>query len=124
MTSAPLQSGRADGFNMKLKPRRRSPWTLWWLIAAAFGLGSLYYFFPTLTGVNEIDGLIAVWAGLYICSHPAANFLDILLFRGHIHWWEALQRSPAYWLALNVFTLLIGFLLILIGMIRFFSGWK
>lgn len=94
------------------------------MILVAFALGSLYYYFPTLTGISEIDGLIGVWTGLYICSNPAANFLDILLFRGNMHWWQSLQQSPLYWLGLNLFTLLVGFLLILLGMLRFFSGWQ
>jgi hypothetical protein len=109
---------------MNQNPRRRSPGNLWLLIALAIALGTLYYFFPTLTGISELDGLIGVWAGLYICSRPAANFLDILLFRGNLQWWESLRHSPVYWLGLNAFTMSIGFLLILIGMMRFFSGWK
>ncbi len=102
------------------QPRRRSnPITLWLLILSAFALGTLFYFFPTLTGIHELDGLIGVWLGLFICSHPAANFLDILLFRGDGGW-----HSPLSWLTLNGFTMLVGFLLIVAGTTRFFSGWR
>jgi amino acid permease len=104
--------------------RRHNLRTLWILILLAITLGGLYYSLPTLTGVSEIDGLLGVCLGLYTCSHPAANFLDILLFRGHTSPWDAIRGSAASWLALNLFVMLVGFLLIVAGTLRYFREWK
>lgn len=97
---------------------------LWGLILLALILFSLYYFPSRLTGNSEIDGLLGVCLGLYICSHPAANFLDLLLFGGHATWLDTLKHSAFTWLALNAFVMLVGFLSIVAGTTRFFREWK
>jgi hypothetical protein len=97
---------------------------LWILILLVFTMGGLYYSLPTLTGISELDGLLGVCLGLYTCSHPTANFLDILLFRGRASLWSAITHSDVSWLALNLLVLLVGFLLIVAGITRYFREWK
>lgn len=97
---------------------------LWVLIVLAVILFGLYYFRPTLTGNSEIDGLLGVCLGLYICSHPTANYLDILIFSGHVTLLDTLKHSAFSWLALNALVMLVGFLSIVAGTTRLFSDWK
>jgi len=93
------------------------------MIFLAFIIGALFHYLTRLTGINELDGMIAVWLGLYICSHPAANFLEMIVFHGDVQVWVALRRSAVSWFALNMLVLLAGFVLVMIGTTRFFSGW-
>lgn len=60
--------------------------------------------------------------GLYICSRPAANFLDLLfLGRGALR-----QVSTGWtgvsWLALNVLALVTGWFVMSVGATRFLVG--
>jgi len=47
------------------------------LVALGIAYGSLLYFQSTLTGTNNLDGIIGVVLGLYICSHPTAKRIKI-----------------------------------------------
>jgi hypothetical protein len=69
----------------------------------------------TLTGMNHLDGIIGVVLGLYICSHPAANLVDMFFYpRGIRHQFSS-KRSVLLWLALNVMILFIGGIVIFTG---------
>ena len=91
---------------------------LWGLVVLALGYSYLLTFLPTLTGINLLDGSIGVILGLYICSRPAANAVDMIFFeRG------TLQRitskgSGLVWLALNLLVLGLGCFVIVLGVIR------
>lgn len=68
-----------------------------------------------LTGNVLIDGYIGVMLGLYICSHPAANFISLILYER-----RALRRLPSNaalirWIALNSLVLLVGWMVIFNG---------
>lgn len=102
---------------------RHSFGSLWVLILLALAVGMVFHYRTRLTGINELDGLLGVWLGLYICSHPAANFLELIVFHGDIRLLDSLRMSPVPWLVLNMLVLLAGFILIMIGTTRFFSGW-
>ena len=108
---------------MNQAKRRHNAGFLWALIFLAFIVGAVFHYWTKLTGINELDGLIGVWLGLYICSRPAANFLEIIVFHGDVRMWDSLKRSAVSWLMLNMLVLLAGFILIMIGTTRFFSGW-
>jgi hypothetical protein len=74
----------------------------------------------TLTGIPRLDGSIGILLGLYICSHPAANGLDLLLFmRPEAR--EAITATWAgrLWLGLNALALLAGWAVIFAGTLRF-----
>jgi hypothetical protein len=56
---------------------RRLPALVAALLLAAAG-GGLLLRGGTLTGVSAWDGILGVVVGLYVCSHPAANAVDVL----------------------------------------------
>jgi hypothetical protein len=80
--------------------------------------GSLLYFRGTLTGTNNLDGIIGVVFGLYMCSHPAANLIDMLFYGRGICSRFSSRRSAFWWLTLNVLVLLVSGVVIFIGTIR------
>ncbi|MBM4456255.1 MAG: hypothetical protein FJ011_00605 [Chloroflexi bacterium] len=97
---------------------RRKTWVLVVLVLLALGYGSLLRYLPTITGSDLADGSIGVLLGLYICSHPAANAVDLLFFgRGALHrltsGWAGLG-----WLALNLLALFAGWMIVVIGAVR------
>ena len=98
--------------------RWRNPTTLWVLIL----VGSIYSGFivyqGTLTGANNVDGLIGVVFGLYICSHPAANLVDMLFFRRETRRDLWTKRSVLLWLAFNLLVLMVGWTVIFVGTTR------
>jgi hypothetical protein len=64
-----------------------------------------------------LDGSIGLALGLYLCSHPAANAVDVLLFErdtmSRISEWPVVR-----WLALNLLVLLTGRMVVFIGLRR------
>jgi hypothetical protein len=87
------------------------------LLAAAYSLAVITLHLST--GITRLDGAVGVVFGLYICSRPAANFLDMLLF------WRS-SRPPGWsrgtllsWLALNFLALVAGYIVIVVGATRF-----
>ena len=91
---------------------------LWVLTLLGMALSTLLYYRGTLTGKDNLDGIIGVVVGLYMCSHPAANLVDLLFFRrGGWHEFSS-RRSTFMWLALNMLVLLIGWIVIFLGTTR------
>jgi hypothetical protein len=94
--------------------------TLGGLILLGMIYGGLLLWLRTVTGRPVLDGTIGVVLGLYICSHPAANAVDLLFFERN-----ALRQSGwsgLGWLALNFLVLVIGWWVIAIGATRF--AWR
>ena len=89
------------------------------LVALGIVYSSLLYSQRTLTDINNLDGIIGVVFGLYICSHPAANLVDMLFYRRGIRHQFSSKRTIVLWLALNVLVLLIGGIVIFMGTTRF-----
>jgi hypothetical protein len=91
---------------------------LWALIL--IGLG--YCWFPSLqtfpAAPEYTQGVLGVLLGLFICSHPAAAAVDLLVFGRHSAGRFRSQESFGLWLALNVVTLLVGWLVIFAGTTR------
>lgn len=107
-----------------MKGRRR--WvhtgTLAVLLLPAIAYAASFYFFRTLTGNDMLDGAIGVVMGLYICSRPAANAIDLLFYgRGELRGATS-GTSGAVWLGLNVLVLFAGWFDIWIGALRFTGG--
>ena len=104
---------------MKRKRCLHDTGALWILLLAAVAYLALLYFFRTLTGSDIADGAIGVLLGLYICSRPASNAIDLLFFhRGEVR--EATSGwAGAGWLALNILVLFAGWFVIWIGALRF-----
>jgi hypothetical protein len=89
------------------------------VLAAGAYIGGLALF-GTLTGLIRLDASIGVLLGLYICSYPAANGMDLLLFtRPEAR--EEITDTPAgrFWLVLNILALLAGWAVIFVGAMRF-----
>ena len=74
---------------------------------------------PTLTQNDLLDGSAGVILGLYICSHPAANGIDLLFYeRGRFRRIFS-ETSGLGWLALNALIMVVGWLVIVFGAARF-----
>jgi hypothetical protein len=65
-----------------------------------------------------LDGSLGVILGLYICSHPAANAVDMLFFERYNLRQISSEWSGVGWLALNALVLLAGWMVIFIGLTR------
>ena len=116
------QSSTDDERAGQVKPDGRSSRRLLGLSLLAIAYSSLLYFQDTLTGTPKLDGAIGVILGLYVCSHPAANALDRWLFRRDARREISSRKAAVVWLALNILTLLIGWIAIFIGATRFTAG--
>jgi hypothetical protein len=97
---------------------RRKSRTLWVLILLALAYSVLLGCQYVSTGTATLDGAIGVMLGLYVCSHPAANAVDSLLFGRGV---PQVSSKPldVLWLVLNLLALLTGWLVIFIGAMRF-----
>jgi len=91
---------------------------LWALVLLGIALSCFLYYRITLTGRDSLDGVIAVLLGLYTCSHPAANMVDLFFFRRFGGFRFPSSRSAAFWLMLNLLVLLIGWAVIFLGTTR------
>ena len=67
---------------------------------------------------DRLVGSLGIMIGLYICSQPAANAVDLLFYKRDVL--QELSRvwSGIGWLALNLFGLAIGWVVIVIGATR------
>ena len=88
------------------------------LMGVAGAYGGWEYLLPPRTAVSTPDAVVGVLLGLYICSHPAANGIDLIFAeRG------AMQRmtsewSGVRWLALNFLVMLVGWMVLVVGVSR------
>jgi hypothetical protein len=95
------------------------------VVAACVYLGWLSYL-GTLTGRPTLDGIIGMLLGLYICSHPAANAVNLLFFDR----WALREITSEWaglgWLGLNVLVQFFGWLTITLGAARLAatSAWR
>ncbi len=98
-------------------PRRARP--LWLLALAATAYLAMMYLLDLSTGSPLLDGGIGVLLGLFICSRPAGNAVDLMFYqRGEFHRLTS-ELSGIGWLALNLFVLFLGWLVIVYGATRF-----
>lgn len=99
--------------------RGRSATALWAFLLLALAFGALLYAYNPLTGEVRLDGVIAVVLGLYVCSHPAANVLDLLFIDGGVVRGRGSDQHGIAWYLLNLMVLLAGWLVVLLGVTRF-----
>jgi hypothetical protein len=98
---------------MDRREYRRKSVGLLALIAAAALYSAWFAARRIVTGNPTMDGALSVILGLYICSRPAGNAIDLFfLEHGSFRFsqWNSLR-----WLALNILTLLMGWLVIFLG---------
>ena len=91
------------------------------LILVAIAVGIIFRILPLITGIPELDGLLAVFLGFYICSRAAANFLTVVLYELQAPRWISLTWLDIAWLGLNAIVMLSGSMLVIMGIYRFFS---
>ena len=72
-----------------------------------------------LVGGALLDGGFGVLVGLFVCSRPAANLLDMLLFESR--WPASRRRSDLAWVGLNLLVLGFGCIMVMGGATRFAS---
>ena len=94
---------------------RRKTKSLWALILLAAIYSLWFDQRHMLTGNHMIDGSLSVLLGLYICSRPAGNAIDLLFFERASFRHTIAQWSSIGWLALNILTLLMGWIVIYLG---------
>jgi hypothetical protein len=94
---------------------RRKSTFLWGLILAALIYTWWFNSHNSLSGNPIIDGTLSVIFGLYICSRPAANAIDLLFSERGPFYRFASEWSSVTWLALNILTLLTGWIVIYLG---------
>jgi hypothetical protein len=95
---------------------------LWMQIVLALAYSVPICFLGTVTNNPVLDGLIGGTLGLYICSQPARNTIDVL-FADRF----ALRRiwstwAGSGWLTLNAVVLLAGTLVIFLGMVSLITA--
>jgi hypothetical protein len=98
--------------------RGRKTKTLGALVLLGVGYSTLLYSQRTLTGRHNVDGIISILFGLYLCSHPAANLVDILFFSRGARFQFSPRRSFFLWLALNLLVFVVGWMVIFLGTTR------
>ncbi len=94
---------------------RRKTKLLWALILIAAVYSLWFDQRHRFTGNPTIDGALSVLLGLYICSRPAGNAIDLLFFERTASHRILSEWSSIKWLALNILTLLIGWTVIYLG---------
>ncbi len=103
----------------QLKVGHNTPVLCFWVLVACLYVGWLAVLGGS-TGVTRLDGSLGMFLGLYICSNPAANMLDILLFMSADVRERIIHNRPGQlWLALNGLTMLAGWVVIFSGALRF-----
>jgi hypothetical protein len=100
---------------MDQQRRERNIMTLSVIVVLGIAYSSLLYFQRSLTGMSHVDGVIGVMLGLYICSHPAANLVDMLFFRRGGKRQFSSRRSAFLWLLLNMLVVFISGIVIFVG---------
>jgi hypothetical protein len=101
--------------------RGRNPAVLLALMVPAIAYGALLNELGTLTGVLLWDGVIGVALGLYICSHPVSNAIDLLFMDHGIMRHGVADTHGLAWYGLNLIVMCVGCLVIVIGMTRFLT---
>ena len=94
-------------------PRGRNFKTLGVVVVLALLYIGWMYIQHTITGRPRLDGSIGVLLGLFVCSRPAANMLDLLFAQRSYA--TSSEWSAIRWLALNGLVLFLGWLVITIG---------
>ena len=75
--------------------------------------------FRAIDEVSLADGSIGVLLGLYICSQPAANGIELMfLERGGLRR-VAARWNGIGWLTLNLLVMIVGWLVLVVGATQF-----
>ena len=106
---------------MASRQYRRKTGLLIALIVVAAAYGIWFQRRHMLTGNPTMDGAFSVLLGLYICSRPAGNAIDLIFFERSPFHRMITEWSSIGWLALNILTLLMGWIVIHLGTLHLAS---
>jgi hypothetical protein len=98
--------------------KRNTPWLVGMILLAVV-YGVLLFNLHTFTNNLRLDGIIGIVLGLYICSHPAANIVDLILFGRYTLRQGLSLRGFVLWGGLNLLVMLAGLAVIVTGTTRF-----
>ncbi len=91
---------------------------MWLLVVAALVyMAGLVLWRAVILG-PRLYGSIGIVLGLFICSRPASNLVDIVLFGRTVPWQTSSRRDDIIWLALNVVVMLAGCIVLFVGAVR------
>src|SRR6187431_2290349 len=99
--------------------RGRNSGVLLGFMLLALGYSALVFAYGPLTGEQRIDGAIGVVLGLYVCSHPASNVLDLLFLDGGAGRQSVSDERGIAWYFLNLLVLLAGWFVVWTGLTCF-----
>jgi hypothetical protein len=100
--------------------RARTASALWIFLLLALAYSWLLVTFgPLVTGEPRYDGAIGVVIGLYVCSHPASNVLDLLFMEGGAVRGRRSKEGGVGWYLLNLLVLVAGWLAVFLGVVQF-----
>jgi hypothetical protein len=94
---------------------------MWALLAPSAAYLVWIVAFPDYSFGLLVDGSVGVLLGLYVCSQPAANGIDLMFVqRGAFR--RAVRNSGGVeWLMLNALVMLVGWFVIVLGAARFMA---
>jgi hypothetical protein len=96
------------------------------LLCALIAIASGYSFWiqqrHIVTGDPTVDGTLSVFLGLYICSRPAGNAIDLFFYERNPFHSVIMEWSSLRWLMLNILTLLMGWIVIYVGITQLTHG--
>lgn len=92
---------------------------LWVLAAVAVVYIFWMILLHNLTLNTRLDGVLGVLGGLFVCSQPSANFVDILFF-GRFTAVRSLRTGGwIAWVGVNLLVFVLGILMITVGTVQF-----
>jgi hypothetical protein len=103
---------------MQLDRIQRNSVLLWSLLVPAAAYLAWQYYWPYSSGNAGMDGMVGVVLGLFICSRPAANGIDLLFIERGAFKRVVKQRAGIAWVLLNGLVMLAGWFVISVGAAR------
>ena len=77
------------------------------------------YYFRPFNQISFVDGGIGVMLGLYTCSQPAANCIDLMFLERRALRRVTSEWTGVGWLALNFVVMLVGWMVLVVGTTQF-----
>ena len=97
---------------------RRNTNMLWAMVLLAVLYVSLINSIYAWSHSDRLVGSLGILIGLFICSQPAANAVDLLFYKRDILVEISKAWSGIGWLVLNLFVLGLGWAVIVVGATR------
>lgn len=91
---------------------------LWLMLVLAVGYTAWLLMRGGITGRHTWDGILGVMLGLYMCSRPVGNALELLFSQDSGRWPGLLRRAGLTWLGMNLLVLMAGWFVVVLGATR------